>query len=79
MKISLESTDMVTTLNGAQCRVWQGQTDSGIQIICFIAAVAVKGGEPVNQFERELQEIVAPLMENTKKLLATHLSKSKIS
>lgn len=63
MKLLLESTDKIVTLvvNGAQvpARIWQGESDTGIPVHCYITRVAVKEGQPpetYRQFEQELQE-----------------------
>lgn len=63
MKLTLESTDQIVTLqkDGAevQARVWQGLTERGIAIHCFITTVGVRNGQPpevYEQFEKELKE-----------------------
>lgn len=66
MKLELESTEKIIrlTLEDGQevpARVWQGKTDSGIEVHCYITRVAVKNGlkpEAYEQFERELVEHV---------------------
>ncbi len=59
MKISLESTTKIVSLNNIDARVWEGETDSGIPVHCYIIRIAVKEGRPApdyEQFERELKE-----------------------
>jgi hypothetical protein len=60
MKINIESTDKTVTLviNGAEvpARIWEGQTESGIPIHCYITRVAVHESLDCSQFERELTE-----------------------
>lgn len=63
MKLHLESTLKIVTLlvNGAEvpARIWQGESDTGIPVHCYITMVAVKDGQPAEtyrQFEQELQE-----------------------
>ena len=56
MKIAIESTTKIVHLNGVPARIWEGQTDSGIPIHCFITRVAVHNDLDHTQFERELQE-----------------------
>ena len=70
MKLTLESTDKIVTLvvNGRDvpARVWQGQTESGIPVHCFITRVAVEEGRPdedYRQFERELAEQAKPRLD----------------
>lgn len=64
MKISLSSTDKMITLivNGTEvpARIWQGRTDSGIEVHAYITRIAVKAGDDTREFERELQACEAP-------------------
>jgi hypothetical protein len=59
MKITIESTTKTVTVNGVHARIWEGKTDSGIPIHCFVTRIAV---HPQNhsEFERELQSHRAP-------------------
>jgi hypothetical protein len=61
MKITVESTDkIVDLLNESSviaCRVWEGQTESGVKVHCFIPRIAAKADQDLSQFERELQEM----------------------
>jgi hypothetical protein len=43
MKVSLESTSKLVTINGVLCRVYEGKTDGGIAITAFMTYL-----EPVN-------------------------------
>lgn len=63
MKITIESTTKVVELNGVPARVWEGATESGIPVHCFITRVAVHKDQDCSQFERELQEQRAPSFE----------------
>lgn len=63
MKIKLESTTKMVTLNGVEARVWQGVTESGIRVHAYITRVAVSQGDDCTEFERELQEHAAPRAE----------------
>lgn len=59
MKITLEHTDRIVTLEGPSggtvpARVWQGHTESGIPVHCFVTRIAVAKTEDASQFEREL-------------------------
>ncbi|HSZ58662.1 MAG TPA: hypothetical protein VK797_23540 [Tepidisphaeraceae bacterium] len=63
MKITLESTDKIVTLNGVPARLWEGISERGIPVVAFITRLAVPEGQPAEayeQFERELQEHRAP-------------------
>jgi hypothetical protein len=60
MKVTIESTSRKIDASGVPCRVWEGETERGVKIICLIARVAVKDDQDVSQFEAELQETRAP-------------------
>jgi len=61
MKVTLESTTKIVQLNGVPARVWEGKTESGVKIHCFITRVAIDKDEPrAEEFERELQEQRVP-------------------
>jgi len=63
VKIAIESTEKIVTLNGMPARIWEGHTASGIAVHCYITRVAVKNGEDTTEFERELQEHAPPSAE----------------
>jgi hypothetical protein len=66
MKITIQSTTTLDTVNNVPARVWEGETDSGVPVVCLITRVAVKKGLPPEayaQFERELQCHEAPRSE----------------
>jgi len=56
MRITIESTTKVVTLNGVQARIWEGKTDSGISCHAYITRIGVERTEDQVEFERELQE-----------------------
>jgi len=71
MKITIESTKKIVQLelDGAliPARIWQGHTDSGIPVACFITRISpdVLLSDPNHyeltaQFDRELIECVPP-------------------
>ena len=60
MKITLESTSKIVTLNRVPARLWQGHTESGIEVHAFITLIAVDKALDTSQFERELTEQAAP-------------------
>jgi hypothetical protein len=64
MKITIESTGRVVELNGVPARIWEGETDSGIKVLCFITRIAIDKDEVrMDEFERELQETRTPTAE----------------
>ncbi len=56
MKVPLESTSKIITLNSAPARLWEGTTESGVPVVAFISRIAVPSGQPQGEFEKELQE-----------------------
>lgn len=70
MKITIESTTKIVVLkpdtmsDGVPARIWEGTTDSGIKVHCFITRIAVDKNEPnTEQFEKELKEQKTPSAE----------------
>ena len=66
MKITLESTsrvcEVVSNAGGPTVlgRVWEGQTETGIQIVALITRIGVPAGQNQDQFLAELEETKAP-------------------
>lgn len=62
MKVTLESTSKVVVLatshldEGISCRAWEGHTESGIPVHCYIPLVAVNRDQDASQLEEELLE-----------------------
>jgi hypothetical protein len=57
MKINLEPTGRFEHVNGTRCRIWQGETDKGVPVTCFIPLVQVDREDDNTEFERELDEV----------------------
>lgn len=66
MMIILENTDKLIDVNGIQSRLWQGKTESGIQVTCLIIRLAVNAEEDQTEFDRELLETRPPSPEADK-------------
>ena len=61
MKIIVESTSKIVYLAGIPARIWEGETESGIKVHCFISRIAINKNESkTEEFERELAEQKAP-------------------
>lgn len=71
MKITIENTSKIVKLEidnaSIPARVWQGQTESGIPVQCFITRIAPeipqsdpRVAELTAEFERELQRCADP-------------------
>ena len=64
MKITIESTTKIVQLNGVPSRIWEGKTESGIKVHCFITRIACDENEPnTAEFETELKEQKPPSAE----------------
>jgi hypothetical protein len=60
VKIMIESTDKLTTIDGTPVRLWHGCTESGTRCLVFVRRLAVPTTEPMEEFERELEETLPP-------------------
>lgn len=55
MKITIESTDTIATLDGVKCRLWHGVTEDGTPCAVFVHRIAVDEAKQA-AFDRELDE-----------------------
>jgi hypothetical protein len=69
MKITLQSTDKIVQLEipgraGAMpARIWEGQTETGVPVHCYVTRIAVPEGRPDRDyadFEQQLTEHAKP-------------------
>ncbi len=61
MKVTLNSTTLITELNGIPCRVWEGETETGIKCHAYITRIAIDKDEPrAWEFEKKLIECDPP-------------------
>lgn len=42
MKLLMESTDQIVTLDGVECRIWNALTETNVQCFVFVHRVAVR-------------------------------------
>ncbi len=66
MKIEIESTSKIVSVNGVPARIWTGETALGVPVICYVTRIAVPLGRPENDykvFETELQSHEPPSAE----------------
>jgi hypothetical protein len=67
MKITIESTGKIVNLKSGSgelpARVWEGKTESGIPVVCFVTRIATPANGDLSQFETELQECRTPTPE----------------
>jgi hypothetical protein len=60
MRLRIESTNQLTTINGAGVRVWKGETDGGIPCLVFVRLLAVDDQADQTAFETELRGALQP-------------------
>lgn len=60
MKIEIESTEKIVSLNGIPARIWEGHTKNGIKVHCFVTRISPQTNEGLEQFDKELQEHKPP-------------------
>jgi hypothetical protein len=62
VKITIEPTDMIVDIDHVTARIWEGTTDDGVPVMCFITRISPQThDEAVNRrFAAELQETRAP-------------------
>jgi hypothetical protein len=51
MKIQMEATEHVVSIDGVECRIWNAVTDSNIPCFVFVHRIAVREEEDLEQFE----------------------------
>lgn len=59
MQLVLEPTETFERINGCMCRVWQGWTDTGADVLAYVAVVSPQthDAEVNAAFARELNEV----------------------
>ncbi len=61
MRITIESTNTTTVLDGTECRIWEGVTEGGAKVRLFITRLQVHVDQDTSEFERDLIEKPPPL------------------
>lgn len=59
MKVTLNSTTKIVTVDNVPARVWEGETDSGIPVFALITRIATDAPD-TTEFERELAACRVP-------------------
>jgi hypothetical protein len=60
MKMTIESTEMITEIAGVSCRVWRGVTERGIACDLAIPIIRVREEADRTDFEQQLRALPAP-------------------
>ena len=67
MRLTIENTtklvELIVNGHAIPARIWEGHTESGIPVHCYITRVAVHESLDAAQFERELAEQRKPSVE----------------
>lgn len=71
MKLTIQSTTKIVMIkpsplaDGVPARVWEGVSESGIKVHCFITRIAIPAEEQekAEEFKSELQECKPPSLE----------------
>jgi len=54
MKIQMEATEHVVSIDGVECRIWNAVTDSNIPCLVFVHRIAVRDEDDHEKFEQML-------------------------
>lgn len=60
MTITISNTSKIVEINGVPARIWEGTTESGITVHCFITRIAALNVDNQEEFLNELQQVKAP-------------------
>lgn len=61
MKMTIESTDGLVSIDGTEARLWNGITARGIRCHIYVCKIGVHKDESQTEFEQELKEMSAPM------------------
>jgi hypothetical protein len=60
LKITIESTDITTRLDGVPVRLWEGTTDQGVRCKVFIHRIAIANEADAMEFDEDLARQLPP-------------------
>lgn len=60
MKMVIESTDVITTLDGVRCRVWEGTTERGVRVKVFVHRIRARDDADTAELDKELEAQIPP-------------------
>jgi hypothetical protein len=70
MKITIVPTSTLSEYDGVKCRIWKGQTESGISVALAVRGVIVNELDRQAEFERDLIATVPPKEDRDRPLRA---------
>ena len=57
MKLTIESTDLLTSINGREARIWNGRTARGVACLVYVALIQVPSRDSKEFEQSALEEI----------------------
>ena len=60
MRITIESTEHLTTIDGVEVRLWEGVTEDGVRCKVFVHRLAVHDDDDSSRFDAELARQLPP-------------------
>lgn len=60
MRLTMESTDVITEIEGVPVRLWKATTESGVECVAYVHRIAVAPDADASEFERELRTQAPP-------------------
>ena len=61
MRIAIESTDLLVTVDGRPCRLWRGRTEGGHPVDLYIHRIASASPAAQEELAAELAETMRPV------------------
>jgi hypothetical protein len=55
VKLTVESTTRIISINGVPARVWEGTSEAGVPVYLAVTRVSVPEGADQSEFAKELQ------------------------
>jgi hypothetical protein len=66
MKMTIEMTNELATIDGVPCRIWVGESSNGVPVRVYVHRVAIPIEEIQTPFQIELIEQKAPRREESR-------------
>jgi hypothetical protein len=60
MKLTIEATERITSIDGVKARAWKGVTERGVPVVVFVHRIAVDNSRDSGELDRELVETLPP-------------------
>jgi len=60
MKLTIEATERITSIDGVKVRAWKGTTERGVPVVVFVHRIAVDNSRDSGELDRELVETMPP-------------------